>query len=58
MKTTNDLKTVMSVLSKEEKTNKYWIYDFNSVQYPNATPDPKMIFKNDPDPATALIGPL
>ena len=54
----NGLNNFMSVLAEEEKINKTLISSFNSVQTPDATPDPHITVINAPAPATPLIGSL
>ena len=55
MKTPNGLKTVMSVLAEEKKTNKFLIDALKSVQTPGATPSPQITVFNAPSPATPLV---
>ena len=55
MNTQNGLKTFMSVLAEEQKTNKYLIYDFQSTKTPDTTPAPQITVVNDHTP---LIGSL
>ena len=55
IKTQNGLKTVMSMLAEEQKTNKYLIYAFQYTHTTYATPTPHIKVVNDPTP---LIGSL
>ena len=52
----NGLNNFMSVLAEEEKINKTLISSFNSVQTPDATPDPHITFINYLTTATPVIG--
>ena len=56
MKTPNGLKTVILVLSEEEKTNKASMSHFNSVKNLDGTPVPHITVVNAPDTNTPLIG--
>ena len=58
MKTLNGIKTVMSVLAEEEKTNRALIASFQYDQTPDDTFYPQITEVNDPTTDLLLIGPL
>ena len=58
MKTPNGIKTVMSVLAEEYKTNKTLIASFQSTQTPDATPATNITVIKSPATCKPLICPL